>query len=175
MKSKLVPTAIALVILGVAIAFLSPWTQNAEAAQVGEEAPDFTLKTLDGDEVSLDDITKAGGGYIVFFTTTCPHCIKEIPHLNELKAEAGKQDKPLPIYGVNPGQPERSVKRFVKQKDVKYPVLYDGDQQVARAYKIVGVPTIVGIGEDGKIKYYAHRMVKDLETAREVLEKGVEG
>lgn len=153
----------------IAVPFLTA-QQDQEKLSPGDDAPAFKLKTLEDEAVSLEDIKKAGGGYLVFFTTWCPHCIKEVPHINKVKADAEKADEKLVVYGVNVRQPKRAVQRFAKAKEAGYPILLDADAAVAMAYKVRGVPTIVGIDAEGKVTYLAHVFPKDFDEAKKELE-----
>jgi thiol-disulfide isomerase/thioredoxin len=50
-------------------------------------APDWTLPTPDGEEVSLHDALERGPVVVAFWATWCIPCLKELPHLNDLAAE----------------------------------------------------------------------------------------
>ena len=65
--------------------------QEQEPAEIsspieGSLAPLFTLENLKGQEIALEDL-RGKKTLLVFFSTRCSWCIKEVPHLNELYEE----------------------------------------------------------------------------------------
>ena len=120
---------------------------------VGQEAPDFTLKSMNGKTVKLSDY-KGKKVYLKFWASWCGSCKKSMPELIEL---AGKKDRDFEILSViAPGiQGEKSETDFPKwyeqqgYKDV--PVLYDSQASTFQAYQIRSIPTEILIDSQGKI------------------------
>ena len=120
---------------------------------VGQEAPDFTLKSMDGKTVKLSDY-KGKKVYLKFWASWCGPCKKSMPELMEL---AAKQDRDFEILSViAPGlQGEKTVQDFPKwyqeqgYKDI--PVLYDTQATTFQAYQIRSIPTEYLIDSQGKI------------------------
>ncbi len=138
--------------------------KNAIAAQM----QDFTLKDLDNKEVSLSSLLKTHKAVLVnFWATWCPPCREEIPGLIELqKAKGGDA---FTILGVDVGESEQKVSKFVKKLGINYPVLLDRDQSVSEKNGIVGIPTSFLVASDGTIlgTYHAYtpKLVADVEKA----------
>lgn len=129
-------------------------TQNSVGqVAVGEKAPDFTLKSMDGKTVKLSDY-KGKKVYLKFWASWCGPCKKSMPELIEL---AGEKDRDFEILSViAPGiQGEKSETDFPKwyeqqgYKDV--PVLYDSQASTFQAYQIRSIPTEILIDSQGKI------------------------
>lgn len=120
---------------------------------VGEDAPDFTLQSMDGKEVKLSDF-KGKKVYLKFWASWCGPCKKSMPELMEL---AAKEDRGFEILTViAPGlQSEKTVDQFPKwfeeqgYKDI--PVLYDTQGTTFQAYQIRSIPTEYLIDSNGKI------------------------
>jgi cytochrome c biogenesis protein CcmG/thiol:disulfide interchange protein DsbE len=114
------------------------------------EAPDFTLKNIDGEEVSLSDY-KGKIVFINFWATWCPPCREEVPAFVELQEEFGKDT--LVILGISLDQGDLSVvPKFAKDYNINYEVLY-GDANVVRKYGgITGIPTTFIVDRDGYIR-----------------------
>ncbi|HEV2398219.1 MAG TPA: TlpA disulfide reductase family protein [Candidatus Sulfotelmatobacter sp.] len=115
----------------------------------GTPAPNFTLKTLDGKNVSLEDFR--GKAVIVnFWATWCGPCKIETPWLVEMQNEYGSQG--LQVVGVamdDSGTDE--IEKFAKEEGMNYPVLL-GKESVGDAYGgVPALPESFFVGRDGKI------------------------
>jgi thiol-disulfide isomerase/thioredoxin len=115
----------------------------------GVPAPDFTLETLDGKNVSLSDFH--GKAVVVnFWATWCGPCKIETPWLVEFQKQYGAEG--LQVVGVamdDSGKDE--IARFAKDMGVNYPVLI-GKEAVGDAYGgVPALPESFFVGRDGKI------------------------
>jgi thiol-disulfide isomerase/thioredoxin len=115
----------------------------------GTPAPNFTLETLDGKNLSLSDLR--GKAVIVkFWATWCGPCKIETPWLVELQNQYGAQG--LQVVGVamdDSGKDE--IEKFAKDMGVNYPVLI-GKEAVGDAYGgVPALPESFFVGRDGKI------------------------
>lgn len=115
-------------------------------SQIGHPAPDFHLKTLDGDTVKLSDF-RDKKVLLNFWATWCPSCKEGIPALNQFSKEAEQSVK---IMTVNI-DPSSDVARFVKEKNIVLPVLLDKKGEVTTAYGVTAVPTTYFIDEQGMV------------------------
>jgi len=112
-------------------------------------APDFKLKTLDGQEVTL---FKLKGKVILldFWATWCGPCRESIPHLIQLYKTYHKDG--LEVIGMNLDRGDMdTVRHFVKSMDVTYPVAVTS-QEVERGYGVTGLPTTILIDKEGRIR-----------------------
>lgn len=136
---------------------------SAQAAEtgpgVGNLAPDFTLKDLEGDKVSLAQLRKKGPVLVVFFSTRCHICHAMIP---QFKAVWKKyKGKGMSFVAVNIGyESQADVEAYAMENDLPYPVLNEDDKKVSltRAWRLIGTPTIQLIGQDGEVLYRGHRL-----------------
>lgn len=122
------------------------------AQTVGDSALAFTLKTLDGNSVSLSDF-KGHPVVINFWASWCPPCRDEMPVLVE--AYRAHKDSGLIILAVNGRDQEtslRPVRRFVAEFQMPFPVLLDEHGDLRKRYKLRGLPTSVFIGADGLMR-----------------------
>lgn len=112
-------------------------------------APNFTLQTLDGQEVTL---SKLKGKVILldFWATWCGPCRESIPHLIQLYKTYQKDG--LEVIGMNVEKGEMdTVRRFVKSIDIPYPITLSPDE-VQRDYRVSGLPTTILIDKQGRIR-----------------------
>lgn len=129
---------------------------------IDKPAPDFKLPDLNGNSVALASMR----GKVVlldFWSSSCGPCIREMPMIEGV-GEAHKAD--LVVWGVSFDQPDRDKKWLVEHQRT-LPTLSDVDFVVSDLYKVPGIPTLVLIGMDGKVKnYWEGEVAKaDLEAA----------
>jgi cytochrome c biogenesis protein CcmG/thiol:disulfide interchange protein DsbE len=131
--------------------FLYGCDQEVEALQA---APDFTLRDLNGDNVSL----KKYRGKIVlldFWATWCPPCRLSIPELVELQKKY--KDQGVIVLGISMDDPEMFpdtyILAFKEAFKMNYAILR-ADQKVAMDYfgtANMAIPTLFVINREGKL------------------------
>jgi peroxiredoxin len=117
--------------------------------RIGDRAPNFTLPTIDGKEVSLSQLR----GKIVminFWETSCSACASEMPDIQAVFDTWSRDD--LEILAVNHGERAAFVQSFIDSKGLTFPALLDSDQAVSNMYQISTIPTTFFIDADGIIK-----------------------
>ncbi len=124
-------------------------SQFAVAYAEGDSAPDFTLKDMSGNDVSLSSF-KGKPVLLNFWATWCPYCRKERAHLNTLYKDY--KDKGLIIVSVSTDSSVNDVKRFLVNTPSDFIVLSDSERKVASLYNVGGLPTSVLISREGIIK-----------------------
>lgn len=121
---------------------------------VDAPAPDFRLKGIKGQEVSLGDL-QGRPVLLVFGTTWCPYCREEIPRIKEIYWQG--REKKLEVLNIYVNESESKVADFAAKYALPYPVLLDKDGSVAERYQVRGVPTLVLLDRQGKIACYQCR------------------
>ena len=144
MKTKDILIAFfAILILG-SIAYL--WVAPSGAQQ----APDITLQLIDGKKLKLSSL-KGKPVLITFWATSCPGCIKEMPHLIELYNELHSDG--LEVIGIAmPYDRPDYIMEMVKRKKVSYLIAFDLKGEAVRSFGNVSLtPTTFLIDHKGKI------------------------
>jgi peroxiredoxin len=118
-------------------------------------APDFTLNSLDGEDISLSQYFGKENVFLVFGASWCPYCVKEIPELNEIEARYGGQG--LKLLYINVQESREKVASFAQKNSMGYTVLPDTSGAVARLYRVRGIPHQVIIDKKGEILYEGPR------------------
>lgn len=116
----------------------------------GAPAPDFVLNDLSGKAVRLSDY-KGKIVLLEFWATWCPPCKLAIPELNELHEKYA--DSNLVILAVSMDEDIDSVKDFVADYDVIFPVLFD-DKKISESFGIYTIPTALVLDEEGIVIQY---------------------
>ncbi len=146
--SKRSPASKALV-LSLCVVSLLVLSRCAREEKPSSLAPDFTLQTLDGEEITLSKL-KGKAILLDFWATWCGPCREAVPHLVELYRSY--QDRGLEIIGVNldKSNPD-AVRTYVKAFNIPYPIVIAPDE-VVRNYGVTGLPTTILIDKEGKIR-----------------------
>lgn len=127
--------------------FLVAGCAKGNAIEVGGKAPDFTLKDINGKQVSLSEF-KGKGVILDFFASWCPPCRQEVPDF--VKLQDTYASKGFTVIGVSLVNLKES-KDFAQEMGINYPVLID-DGKVSNAYGPVrSIPTTYVIDKDGKV------------------------
>ncbi len=111
-----------------------------------KEAPLFSLKDLNGKQVSLSDY-KGKPLLLFFWGSSCEACKEDIVLLE--KFIEGKKDQFEILTLAIDGEKEKRVKSIVKKKKVTLPVLLDIKEKTARAYGVRMIPTAFLINREG--------------------------
>jgi peroxiredoxin len=159
---RTIRTLAALLFLIGGIAFADPASEGLPfRGAIGEEHPaDFTLQGLDGQPVSLSRFLGKKPVLLVFWATWCPECHAAFPKINAL--HGGPVGEKMQILALDFRETREKVAAAVKSHDIRYPVLLDERGQVARAFGVVGIPTYVLIGRNGKVVYRGNVLPGDI-------------
>ena len=130
-------------------ATLSPGYSEANAAGKEGTAPDWSLKDLNGKEISFSQL-KGKVVIVDFWATWCPPCRAEIPGFVELYKKYEKDG--LVIVGMSLDEKGASVvKPFVKKQKMNYPVVL-ADDKIADAFGgVKSIPSTFIINRKGQI------------------------
>ena len=114
------------------------------------EAPDFTLKSLEGDNLRLEEY-RGEVVLINFWATWCGPCRQEMPILDRLHQRY--EDTGFTVLGVNVEGEAGPAQELVDKTKVTFPVLIDDGQRVSELYDLEAMPSTYVIDRDGKLRY----------------------
>lgn len=125
-------------------------TKGVEQEQI---APDFTLKTLDGETVTLSEL-KGKKVVLNFWATWCPPCKVEMPHFQSYYENYSEQDNVV-LLAANVTYSElgaENVQDFVNSFDLTFPILVMEKEDVINSYQVLTLPTTYFIDTKGRIQ-----------------------
>ena len=130
--------------------FVSAVSLGASLSGATESAPDFTLKSTQGDNVRLSE--HRGEVLLVnFWASWCGPCRQEMPLLDALQQRYGKLG--FNVVGVNVDKDSALANKLLKDIPVTFPVLLDNTGTVSASYNVSAMPTTVLIDRDGNVRY----------------------
>ena len=119
------------------------------APKVGAQAPDFTLSTLDGGTVELDEL-KGQPVFLSFWSINCQACRLQMPYIQAAFEEKGHEIQFIAIDSVDSSG---AVQQYTEYYGLGFTMALDSYGKAARAYNIRYSPTNLIIDKEGVIKH----------------------
>jgi len=116
------------------------------------EAPAFSLLDLTGKKIQLKEY-RGKLVFLNFFATWCGPCRQEMPGMERLFR--AYRDKGLVVLAVNMEQSPKTIRPFVQELKLSFPVLLDADGSVSHDYGIRALPVSFLVGRDGNLLWRA--------------------
>ena len=145
MRKRVVPIIVIIFVIAI-VGLLLNGLGGKVSANPGDEAIDFSLKDMSGNEHKLSDYK---GKIVVlnFFATWCQPCIDEAPELEAFGAEY--KDAQLLILAK--GETKKRMEKYISQSNSKLRYLLDTKEEVSKDYSVIGQPETIIIDENGVI------------------------
>ena len=137
--------------------------QQTQTVQIGEQAPDFTLSDLDGNEHTLSEYTAQGQTVVLeWFSPLCPfvkkHYRDDTKTMLNIQKDFADQDVVwLRINSSKSTHPAAGLEINKKTADkwgITTPILFDSDGSVGRAYGAKRTPEMYIIDSSGVLVYH---------------------
>lgn len=125
--------------------------QSNSAPYLGSRAPDFSLATLDGKQVSLSQY-RGKKVILNFWASWCSPCKIELPHLQKVwdKYQEGNEVVVLTVAGGESDEGE--IKSFIYNNNYNFIVALDSTESTFNRYDITSVPKTFFLDKNGVIK-----------------------
>lgn len=144
------------------------------ALRIGDSAPDFNLRGVDGEDHSLNSFTNSRILAVMFTCNHCPYVQAVEDRLIDIQRDY--QAKGVSLVAINPNDekkyPEDSFDEMVKRaarKGYNFPYLRDLDQKTTNSYGTEVTPEIFVFDQDRKLSY--HGRVDDSKDPSQVKSK----
>ncbi|MEY4190211.1 MAG: hypothetical protein RIR17_947 [Planctomycetota bacterium] len=126
--------------------------------KVGDTAPDFRLKNVDGNMVSLKDFKKAKGFIVTFTCNTCPYAVLYEDRIIALHKKM--EPKGFPVIAIQPNDPDiqsgdsfSKMQERAREKNFPFPYLLDEGQKVYPQYGATRTPHFFILDKNLKVQY----------------------
>lgn len=124
-------------------------TGTRATAKIGEPAPDFTLATPEGQNVTLSQFQ----GQVVlinFWATWCPPCRLEMPFLEA--AYERYKDQGFTVLAVDQQESPQAVRAYFQELGLSFPVVIDSTGEVSSLYRVLALPTTYIVDRNGVVQ-----------------------
>jgi cytochrome c biogenesis protein CcmG/thiol:disulfide interchange protein DsbE len=111
-------------------------------------APDFALDDLTGKRVTLKE-QRGKVVFLNFWATWCPPCIQEMPTMEKLHQDLGKDG--LVILAINFQETPDHVKEFFREHNFTFTALLDRDGKVFELYQAWSLPMSAIVNKRGEL------------------------
>ncbi|PKZ88395.1 peroxiredoxin [Trueperella bernardiae] len=152
---------------------------------VGQQAPDFTLDTVDGPVTLSQEIERAEQGVIVYFypRAMTPGCTTEACDFRD--SENSLKSAGYTVIGISPDSVD-SIRKFVDKESLNFPLASDPDKAVMKEWGAYGkkmnygkevegvMRSTVVVGKDGKVVLPLYNVKATGHVARVRRELGVD-
>tara|TARA_Y100000310_G_scaffold319253_1_gene374307 strand:+ start:564 stop:1115 length:552 start_codon:yes stop_codon:yes gene_type:complete len=125
---------------------------------IGDSAPDFTLKGVDDKDYSLQDFSDKKLLVVVFMCNHCPYVQAYTERIIKLQEEFKEQ---VAFVGINSNDenlyPEDGFDKMVVYARIRgfnFPYLWDSDQAVAKSFDAQCTPEIMVFDNERKLRYH---------------------
>lgn len=124
---------------------------NSSIQELKNQAKDFTVFDAEGNKVKLSNF-KGKPIVLNFWASWCPQCKSEMPHFNEVYADA-LDDVQFMMVDLTDGKRETQSdgQKYVENMGYDFPVYFDKEQQASNIYAISSIPTTYFIDAEGDI------------------------
>ena len=143
-----------------------------ELVKAGTIAPDFKMKTPDGKTLQLSKYGKGKTVVLDFWASWCPDCRKDAPEVVRLYEKYHQYG--IEFIGISMDTDVEAWKKAIEKYGIAYPQVSElkkfKETDIAKAYGIKWIPSMVVVGPDGQVKlstvltYKLDKYLKELTT-----------
>jgi len=124
------------------------------SAESNREAKNFQIQDITGKTVALSDYKGKKPVFLLFWTTWCPYCRKELKVLSGKSAQLTNAN--IELLAINIGESGAKVADFLKKNPLNLRVCLDENTSVAESYAVLGIPTYIIVNKEGFIVFTGH-------------------
>lgn len=122
-----------------------------ESLSIGAKAPNFSWKKEDGTNQWFHELTGSEHYILVFWSSSCSHCLKELPKLQKKIQELPKEDYQVVAFGLEDDIYSWKNESLRLPEFLHIPGMGKWQNDVAKVYDISQTPTYFLLDKDKKI------------------------
>jgi peroxiredoxin len=117
----------------------------------GQSSIDFTVETINGEEIHFADLNKKGPTLITFWALWCKPCRAELKHLELIYRKFS--DKGFSILAINQDSPRSvsKVKSYISSHGLTFPVATDLNQELFQVFNGQSIPLTILFDKNGEV------------------------
>jgi peroxiredoxin len=139
---------------------------NVQSIKVGDNAPDFELKDLDGNYVKLSSF-KGKKVLLNMWWLNCKGCTGEVQYFQEINDKWSQNE--LIVLAISVYDRDDIIRAYAQNNKLSYTMLVDPDKQLNKSYVVHGVPTTFFIDGDGIVRAIKDGAFNDAEEINTTL------
>jgi peroxiredoxin len=147
--------SVAIAALALAVT-LAGWGEATEPQPaVGHAAPDFTALDVRSRPIRLGDFRGKRAVLLNFWATWCVPCRLEMPTMEQAYRDYKSRGLEILAVSIDVGHPlvvAVTVGNFMDELRLTFPALVDPEMEVARRYRVFGIPVTFLIDREGIIR-----------------------
>ncbi len=116
--------------------------------EVGKQAPDFTLGTMAGTEITLSEL-RGTPVVLTFWAINCYYCRSELGYFEQLAEQSAGE---VAIIMVNTQDTRSRIEKFFGDYKVHFTIVLGGGTQVSYKYNVQYIPITFFIDSNGIIR-----------------------
>lgn len=132
--------------------FCAVASQFSYSASVGDDAPSFRARSLDGSETISKADLAGKVVFVDFWASWCPPCLKSLPEFENLQTSFSGRDDVV-VIAINLDDNPQDAKDFINKIDVSYKILADKSGEIPESFGVNAMPTSYIIDKSGVIRY----------------------
>lgn len=111
--------------------------------KIGEKLPEISLVDINGEPIT-NDTFKGKDSLVLFFSLTCPYCVKMIDELKEWDEVRGESDPNLIVFSDGDAEAHSEL-------GLKAPIVLDESYKLSGEIGMAGTPSAILVNENGEI------------------------
>ncbi len=123
--------------------FFSNTNGSGYPLKIGEKIPEFSMDDLSGKSVTQAAFL-GKESLVVFFSLTCPHCVKMIEELKDWDNAKGEDDPNLVVFSDGDREAHEAL-------GLTAPIILDSEYKFAGTIGMAGTPSAILVNEKGEI------------------------
>jgi peroxiredoxin len=147
MKQLVAVTVVTLIIVFIGSTYAKPIAVTNLSA--GDSIKNYRLISPTGNVMESDSLTYPL--LISVFTTWCKVCKTELKHLDEGYHQLKKDKKSFSIIAVDAGESQKSIRRYIRRRNLQLPVYVDTKLTFIKDLTILGTPTVLIFDKNKKL------------------------